>query len=88
MVSVHATGPKVRRLKTGRGGEFLMAIKIRSTFFFGGEVKQESPCNILMHVRNHSEVGLKIRRRKQFISFATSLLLLLDDSAGRIASCL
>jgi hypothetical protein len=43
VVSVLASGPKVRGFKPGRGNEFLRAIKIRSTPFFGWEVKPEVP---------------------------------------------
>jgi hypothetical protein len=52
MVSVLATGPKVRGFKPGRGDGFLKAIKIRSTSSFGGEVKPEVECcKILRHVK-------------------------------------
>jgi hypothetical protein len=51
MVSVLATGPKVRGLKPGRGDEFSRAIKIRTTSF-GEEVKPTAPCRkILRHVK-------------------------------------
>jgi hypothetical protein len=43
VVSVLATGPKVRGFKPGRGDGFLSAIKIRSTTSFGLEVKREGP---------------------------------------------
>jgi hypothetical protein len=38
MVSMLATGPKVRGFKPGRGDGFLWTIKIRCTPSFGGEV--------------------------------------------------
>jgi hypothetical protein len=43
MAGVIATGHKSRGFKPGRGDEFLMAIKIRSTTSFGWEVKPEVP---------------------------------------------
>jgi hypothetical protein len=39
MVRELAIVPKVREFKPGRGDGLLNAIKIRSTLFFGGEVK-------------------------------------------------
>jgi hypothetical protein len=57
MVSVLATGPKVRGFKPGRGDLFLRAMKIRSTPSFGGEVKPSAPFHkILRHVKNHLQV--------------------------------
>jgi hypothetical protein len=51
VVSVLATGPKGRGFKPGQGGGFLRAKKIRSTPFFGWEVKPEVLCRkILRHV--------------------------------------
>jgi hypothetical protein len=48
-----ATGPKGRGFKTGQGIGFLRVIKIRSTPFFGWEVKPEAPrCKILWHVKD------------------------------------
>jgi hypothetical protein len=44
VVSVLATGPKGRGFRPGRGDGFLRAIKIRSTHFFGWEVKPEVLC--------------------------------------------
>jgi hypothetical protein len=44
MVTVLAIGPKVRGFKPDRGDGFLRAMKIRSTPYFGGEVKPASPC--------------------------------------------
>jgi hypothetical protein len=44
MVSVLAIGPKVRRFKHREGDGFLREIKICSTPFFEGEVKQTDPC--------------------------------------------
>jgi hypothetical protein len=43
LVSVLATGPKVRAFKPCRGDGFLKAINIRSTLSFGWEVKPEVP---------------------------------------------
>jgi hypothetical protein len=52
VVSVLATGPKVRGFKAGRGDGFLRAIQIRSTVFLGGAVKPSAPCRkILRHVK-------------------------------------
>jgi hypothetical protein len=57
VVSVLATGLKGRGLKLGRGVRFLRAIKIRSTPFFGWEVKPEAPCRkILRHVKELLQV--------------------------------
>jgi hypothetical protein len=51
VVSVLATGPKGRGFKLGRG-DVILATKIRSTPFFGWEVKPEVPCRkILRHVK-------------------------------------
>jgi hypothetical protein len=46
VVSVLATGPKVRGFKPGRGRWIWIFKddKIRSTPFFGGEVKPSVPC--------------------------------------------
>jgi hypothetical protein len=44
VVSVLATGPKVRGFKPGRGRWILRVIKYRSTTSFGGEVKPSVPC--------------------------------------------
>jgi hypothetical protein len=52
MVSVLATGPKVRGFKAGRGDGCLRAIKIRSTSSLGGEIKPEALCRkVLRHVK-------------------------------------
>jgi hypothetical protein len=48
MVSVLATGPKLRGFKPGRGDEFLRAIKISSTPSFGVEVKPKVLCRITL----------------------------------------
>jgi hypothetical protein len=42
---VLAIGPKVHRFKPGRGDGFLMAIKIRSTPSFGGELVHRLPAS-------------------------------------------
>jgi hypothetical protein len=52
VVSVLATGPKGRGIKSGRREGYLMAIKFRSTASFGWEVKSEVPCRkFLLHVK-------------------------------------
>jgi hypothetical protein len=52
MVSVLAVGPKVLGFKLGRGYGYLRAMKIRSTTYFGGQVKPLFPCRkILLHVK-------------------------------------
>jgi hypothetical protein len=56
MIIVLAIRPNARGLKLCQGEEFLRAIKIRSTPSFGGEVKPETPCKILRHVKNHVQV--------------------------------
>jgi hypothetical protein len=43
MDSVLVIRPKVRGFKPGGGNEFVRAIKIRNTPFFGGEFKSETP---------------------------------------------
>jgi hypothetical protein len=54
MVSVLASGHKVRGVKLGRGSGFLGAIKISSTPSFGWEVKQMAQCRYtLRRVKNH-----------------------------------
>jgi hypothetical protein len=53
VVSVLATGPKVRGFKRGRGERFLRAIKIQSTPSLGWEVKPEVPRRkILRYVKD------------------------------------
>jgi hypothetical protein len=53
VVSVLATGPKVRGFELGHSDGFLRAIKIRSTPSFGWEVKPEVPCRkVLRHVKD------------------------------------
>jgi hypothetical protein len=44
VVSVLATGPKIRGFKPGRGRWIFKCDKIRSTPSFGGEVKPSVPC--------------------------------------------
>jgi hypothetical protein len=52
MSRVLAIRPKVRGFKPGRGDGYLRPIKIRSTHYFGGEVKPEVPCcKISQHVK-------------------------------------
>jgi hypothetical protein len=52
VVIVLAIGPKVRRLKPGRGRWILRAIKLWSTTSFGGEVKPSVQCcKILRYVK-------------------------------------
>jgi hypothetical protein len=53
VVSVLATGTKVRGCKPGLGDGFLKAIKTRRTPSFGWEVKPEVPCRkVLRHVKD------------------------------------
>jgi hypothetical protein len=53
VISVLATGAKVRGFKSGGGDGFIRAIKIRSTRSFGCEVKPKAPCRkILRHVKD------------------------------------
>jgi hypothetical protein len=52
MLSVLATGPKVRGFKPGRGDGLLREMKFRSTASFGGEVQPKAPCRkISRHVK-------------------------------------
>jgi hypothetical protein len=52
MVSVLATGPKIRGFNPSRDYGFLRAIGIRSTPSSGGEIKLSAPCRkILRHVK-------------------------------------
>jgi hypothetical protein len=73
MVSVLTTAPEVRGFKPSRGDGFLRAIKIRSTTYFGQDVKTSAPCSkILRHVKDRFEALIKIiRRPKCKISFVT-----------------
>jgi hypothetical protein len=53
VVSVLATGPKVRGFEHGQGDVFLRAIKMRSTPSFGLEVTPDVPCRkILRHYKD------------------------------------
>jgi hypothetical protein len=53
VVSVLATRPKGRRFEPGQGNGYFRVIKIRSTTFFGWEIKPEVPCRkILRHVKD------------------------------------
>jgi hypothetical protein len=53
VVSVLTTGPKRRGLERGQSDGFIRAIKIRSTPFFGWEVKPEIPCRkTLRHIND------------------------------------
>jgi hypothetical protein len=53
VVSVLAAGPIGRGFEPGQGDGFVRAIKIRSTPYFGWEVKPEVPCRkILRHVKD------------------------------------
>jgi hypothetical protein len=52
VVNVLVTGPKGYGFKPGRGDGFLRATKIRSTSFFGCEIKPEAPFRkILWYVK-------------------------------------
>jgi hypothetical protein len=52
MVIMIAIGPKVRGFERGRGRWILRPIQIRSTTFFGGEIKPTIPCRkILQHIK-------------------------------------
>jgi hypothetical protein len=52
MVSVPATGPKVRGFKPGRGNGCLRAIQIHRTLSFGEEVTPSAPCHkTLRHIK-------------------------------------
>jgi hypothetical protein len=72
----------VRGFKPGRGQWILMTIKIRSTTFFGGEVKPSVPCRkILRNVKDpysvkETVVGIIHCR------FSPSFSLILGVSAG------
>jgi hypothetical protein len=61
MLSVLAIGPKVREFKSCRRDGFLKAIRIRSTSFFGGEVKP-SPHVVIFYgmLKNHAYVVWQI----------------------------
>jgi hypothetical protein len=48
VVGVLVTGHKVCGFEPGQGDEFLRAIKIRSTPFFGWKVKPEVPCRKIL----------------------------------------
>jgi hypothetical protein len=78
MVSVLATGLKVRGLKPSRGDGFLRTIKISSTTFFGGKIR-----TLVKELYEH--------RKKYFVDKIHHFLppvfldLLLDGSAGMIS---
>jgi hypothetical protein len=53
IVIVLAIGPKVRGFKPAESDGFLRAIEIRSTTFFGGELKPLAPYHkILWHIKD------------------------------------
>jgi hypothetical protein len=83
VVSVLPFGPKVRGCPAEDCG-FLMAIKIRSTNSFGGEVKPSVPCRkTLRHVKDPYRYEQKEPRRKSSaISRQVSSASLLGTSAG------
>jgi hypothetical protein len=57
VVTVLAVGPKVRIFKPSRGCLILREIKIRSTLYFGWEIKPSAPCRkILRHVKQPFKV--------------------------------
>jgi hypothetical protein len=87
MVSPLAIRTKVHAFKPGIGDEFLMAIKIRSTPNFGGEVKPEAQCRkYLRHVKTLSSINKSTSQgqiHKLLLQVPPDLLL--DDSAGGTA---
>jgi hypothetical protein len=83
MVTVLATGPKLLGLKLGRSDECFGMIKIRSTPSFG--VEAESPCRyIIWQVKITCKYEQKYLAMLNCNFFRQLLLLLPDDSAGRI----
>jgi hypothetical protein len=76
MVSVPATGPKVRGFKPGQRDGFLTAIKIRSTPSFGGQVKPR-PHVVKFHgmLKNSTSTKRDISYTKYIISFAQIFLI-------------
>jgi hypothetical protein len=75
MVSVLTIRPKFREFKPGIKDRFLRAIKIRSTPFYVGEVKPETPCRkILRHVKITCKYEQKYFARLSSHSFYTFLL--------------
>jgi hypothetical protein len=58
MVSVLAITPKIRGFKPGWGYGFLRVINIRSTTFFGGELKPYAPCWKILRNVNKSLAGI------------------------------
>jgi hypothetical protein len=84
VVSVLATGHKVRGFKPGLGDGFLRWIKIRSTPSFGWEVKPEVLCRkILRHVKVRWRI--KGTEYVKFSFLRPFLLFAIDASAGRTA---
>jgi hypothetical protein len=63
MVSVLATGPKVRWFIPGRGRWILAVIKIRSTTSFGGEVKPSVPCRRFTACKRTLRAWKDVRRQ-------------------------
>jgi hypothetical protein len=58
MVSVLATASEVCRFKHGRSCGLLRAIEVRSTAYFGGEVKPVALCRkILRYSKSYASVA-------------------------------
>jgi hypothetical protein len=58
MVSVLATASNVCRFKHGRSCGLLRTIEVRSTPYFGGEVKPVSLCRkILRHLKSYASIA-------------------------------
>jgi hypothetical protein len=85
MVTVLTTGPKLRGLKLGRSDECFGMIKIRNTPSFGVEAQPEFPCRYIIW-----QVKITCKYEQKYLAMLNShffrqfLLLLPDDSAGRI----
>jgi hypothetical protein len=72
MVKVLTIGPKVR----GRGDGMFKVMKIHSTPYFGGKIKQSAPCcKILRHVKELYDYKREISWKKSIISLAQILLI-------------
>jgi hypothetical protein len=79
VVSVLATGPKVRGLEPGQGDGFLRAIKICSTPSFRWEVKLEVPCRKTL--RNVKDLLKSLGDEQTKFSFPLSILLLAPETS-------
>jgi hypothetical protein len=76
VITVLATGLKVRGFKPAKGDGFLRVIQIRSMTSFGGKVKPATPCRkILLHVTDPYGYEIDTCRQNSRTCLAKFLLL-------------